>query len=37
MMVDGSELPARRLALEPNVLTIDWTAAQAEHPSASLA
>jgi hypothetical protein len=37
LMVDGSELPAKRLALEPNVLTIDWTAVQAEHPSSSLA
>ena len=36
-MVDGSELPARRLALEPNVITIDWEAARAESPSLSLA
>lgn len=36
LMVDGSELPARRLALEPNVLTIDWAAAQAENPALSL-
>ncbi len=37
LLVDGSELPARRLALEPGVITIDWAAAQAEHPSVSLA
>ena len=37
MMVDGSELPARRLALEPNVLTIDWDAARAENPLAGVA
>lgn len=37
LMVDGSELPAKRLALEPNVLTIDWEAARAENPAASLA
>jgi hypothetical protein len=37
LLVDGSELPAKRLALEPNVLTIDWAAAQAENPAVSLA
>jgi len=30
----GAELPARRLATEPNVLTVDWTAAAAEHGGA---
>lgn len=37
LLVDGSELPARRLSLEPNVLAIDWVAAQTENPSLSLA
>jgi hypothetical protein len=37
LLVDGSELPAKRLPLEPNVLTIDWPAARAENPSLSLA
>jgi hypothetical protein len=32
-LTDGSEFPAKRLALEPNVVTIDWAAAQAEHPA----
>ena len=27
LLQDGSQLPARRVALEPNVLTIDWAAA----------
>jgi hypothetical protein len=30
LLVDGKELPARRLAAEPTVLTIDWAAARAE-------
>jgi hypothetical protein len=37
LMVDGSELPAKRLALEPNVIAIDWDAARAENPAASVA
>ena len=34
LLQDGAELPAKRLAAEPNVLMIDWPAAQAEHPAA---
>lgn len=34
LLQDGAELPAKRLAAEPNVLTIDWAAAQAERASA---
>jgi hypothetical protein len=30
LLQDGSELPAKRLATEPNVLTVDWAAATAE-------
>ena len=33
LLNDGSEFPAKRLALEPNVVTIDWSAAQAEQPA----
>ena len=33
LLQDGSEFPAKRLALEPNVVTIDWSAAQAEQPA----
>jgi hypothetical protein len=32
LMTDGAELPARRLEAEPNVLAIDWTAAEREYP-----
>jgi hypothetical protein len=34
LLVNGAELPAKRLAAEPNVLMIDWAAAQAEKPPA---
>jgi hypothetical protein len=34
LLQDGGELPAERLAADPNVLMIDWAAAQAEHPAA---
>jgi hypothetical protein len=37
MLQDGAELPAKRIALEPNVLTIDWAAAQAEHTMGNVA
>ncbi|HEX4521364.1 MAG TPA: hypothetical protein VH063_17455 [Gaiellaceae bacterium] len=37
LLQDGAELPAKRLAAEPNVLMIDWAAAQAEHPAAGAA
>jgi hypothetical protein len=30
-MQQGKELPAKRLAAEPNVLTVDWPAALAEN------
>jgi hypothetical protein len=30
LLRDGAELPAKRLAAEPNVLTVDWTAAQSD-------
>jgi hypothetical protein len=30
LLQDGKELPAKRLAAEPNVLTVDWPAALAE-------
>jgi hypothetical protein len=30
LLVDGKELPAKRLPTEPNVLTVDWAAAQQE-------
>jgi hypothetical protein len=33
LLVDGTELPAKRLALEPSVLAIDWETARAEHPA----
>jgi hypothetical protein len=29
LLQDGAELPARRLATEPNVLAVDWAVAQA--------
>ncbi len=34
LLQDGAELPAKRVAAEPNVLTIDWAAAQAERANA---
>jgi ABC-type amino acid transport substrate-binding protein len=30
LLVDGKELPAKRLEYEPNVLTVDWDAAMSE-------
>jgi hypothetical protein len=30
LLADGKELPARRILAEPNVLTVDWAAAQNE-------
>jgi hypothetical protein len=30
LLVDGKELPAKRIPAEPNVLTVDWAAAQQE-------
>jgi hypothetical protein len=30
LLYDGAELPAKRLAAEPTVLTVDWAAAQSE-------
>jgi hypothetical protein len=30
LLVDGKELPAKRLAAEPSVLTVDWAVAQQE-------
>jgi hypothetical protein len=30
LLQDGAELPAKRLAAEPNVLTVDWAATQSE-------
>jgi hypothetical protein len=33
----AQELPAKRLAAEPQVLTVDWAAAQSESGSAMLA
>jgi hypothetical protein len=37
LLVDGKELPARRLEAEPNVLTVDWAAAQQEAGAGALA
>jgi hypothetical protein len=37
LLQDGKELPAKRLAAEPQVLTVDWAAAQSEAGSAMLA
>jgi hypothetical protein len=34
LLQDGAELPAKRLAAEPNVLTVDWTAAVSESGAA---
>jgi hypothetical protein len=34
LLQDGKELPAKRLAAEPQVLTVDWAAAQAENAGA---
>lgn len=31
LLQEGAELPAKRLAAEPTVLTVDWAAAQSEH------
>ncbi len=30
LLQDGKQLPAKRVLGEPNVLTVDWAAAQAE-------
>ena len=30
LLQDGAELPAKRIAAEPNVLTVDWAAAQSQ-------
>jgi hypothetical protein len=32
LLEDGAQLPAKRLATEPNVLAIDWTQALATMP-----
>jgi hypothetical protein len=37
LMAVGAKLPARRLAAEPNVLAIDWAAAERENPVAGAA
>jgi hypothetical protein len=37
LLQDGAELPAKRLAAEPNVLTVDWAAASAAAASAASA
>jgi len=36
LLVDGKELPAKRILAEPNVLTVDWTAAQQEAGTSAL-
>lgn len=35
LLVDGNELPATRLELQPNVIAVDWGAALSEAPSLS--
>ncbi len=30
LFADGKQLPAKRILAEPGVLTVDWTAAQAQ-------
>jgi hypothetical protein len=36
LLADGTELPAKRIAAEPNVLTVDWAAAQSEAGTGAL-
>jgi hypothetical protein len=36
LLADGKELPAKRILAEPNVLTVDWAAAQQEAGSGAL-
>ncbi len=35
LLADGAELPAKRILAEPNVLTVDWAAAQGVSPGGS--
>lgn len=36
LLQDGKELPAKRVLAEPNVLTVDWAAAQQEASSSAM-